>query len=256
VELKNRHAFITGATSGIGRAVASALAAQGCHLVLTGRREDRLATIAKELGQQTKVLTLNFDVRDRRAGAALLEKHSGHLKSVDILVNNAGLAMGTDKVFEAKDEDFDTMIDTNIRALLWITRWFVPGFVARGSGDVINLGSVAGRWVYPGGGIYCATKHAVRAISEGLRMDLLGTGVRVMNIEPGLVETEFSEVRLKDKTRAKTVYKDTRPLMAEDIANAILWTLTQPRHVNIQELVIFPTDQAAVGQVYRRPSAE
>jgi NADP-dependent 3-hydroxy acid dehydrogenase YdfG len=256
MSLKNRCAFITGATSGIGKATAKALASQGCHLVLTGRREDRLQRVAQELSAQTRVLTLAFDVRDHATATKLFQQHKSFLDGVDILVNNAGLALGTEKVFEAQAEHWDTMIDTNIRALLWITRWFVPQLVRNGAGDVINLGSVAGRWVYPGGGIYCATKHAVRAISEGLRMDLLGTGVRVMNIEPGMVETEFSEVRLKDAKKAKAVYSDTRPLLAEDIANAIVWTLTQPQHVNVQELVIFPTDQAAVGQVYRRPSAE
>ncbi len=248
--LNGRLALITGATAGIGRACAEVLASRGCSLVITGRRVDRLNEIASQLGERhgVKVTPLAFDLASRdqveRAFASV------DLSHLTILINNAGLARGTDRVQEASLDDFDAMVDTNVKGLLYVTRACLPYLVKNGEGHVVNLGSVAGRWVYPGGAVYCATKFAVRALSEGLRMDLMGTSVRVTNIEPGMVETEFSEVRFGDKEKAKAVYRGLKPLNADDIADTIVWCLERPAHVNIQELVIYPTAQAGVGPSY------
>lgn len=181
-----------------------------------------------------------------------LQSLGDSLSSLDVLINNAGLARGTDKVFEASIEDWNEMLDTNVKGLLYLTRALLPNFIKNKRGHVINLGSVAGRWVYPGGSVYCASKFAVRAISEGMRLDLLGTPIRVTNIEPGMVETEFSEVRFRDKKKAKAVYQGFEPLMASDIAECAWWSLSRPPHVNIQELVVFPTAQASVASVHRK----
>lgn len=249
--------LITGASSGIGAATAEAFCREGAkEVIVTGRRNDKLRDLAQGWSDRydCDVAAVIHDVRDRAATEALVRDNPG-LFEADILVNNAGLARGTDPMQTADPSDWEEMLDTNVLGLLYMTRAVVPSMLARGSGHIVNLGSVAGRWVYPGGGVYAATKHAVRALTEGLRMDLQGSGVRVTNIEPGLVETEFSIVRYKgDEARAKKVYADTRPLRAEDVADAILWCCSRPAHVNVQELVLYPTDQAHVGMVHRRPN--
>lgn len=248
-------AMITGATSGIGWATALRLARAGYELVLLGRRQDRLQELDKIIQREapTKTSLLQIDVRERSQLEALAKVRSSEFWNLRVIINNAGLALGGTSGFqESSIDDMDQMIDTNIKGLIYVTRLFIPFMVQRGFGDVINIGSVAGRWVYPGGHVYCATKFSVRALSEGLRMDLKGKGIRVTNIEPGMVETEFSQVRFQDEQRAKAVYEGMSPLVAEDIAESILWCLERPRHVNVQELVLFPTDQAAVGMVHRR----
>lgn len=244
-------ALVTGASAGIGRATAEVLAEKNWNLILTARRAERLEQLAEALRKtyNVQVETAALDIRDRAEVERLAQTHAD--KALDLLVNNAGLAKGIDKVFEASTDDWDIMIDTNIKGLLYMTRLFISGMIQRGCGQIVNLGSVAGRWTYPSGAVYCATKFAVRAISEGLRMDLLGTPIRITNIEPGMVETEFSEVRLGDKERAKGVYKGMRPLSARDVAETILWCVERPPHVNVQELVLFPTQQAAIGMVHR-----
>lgn len=249
--------LVTGASSGIGAATAEAFCREGAkEVVVTGRRQDRLKELAQGWSDRydCDVAAIIHDVRDRSATEQLARDNPG-LFDVDILVNNAGLARGTDPMQEADPTDWEEMLDTNVLGLLYMTRSVVPAMMKKGSGHIVNLGSVAGRWVYPGGGVYAATKHAVRALSEGLRMDLHGSGIRVSNIEPGLVETEFSIVRYKgDEGRAKKVYADTRPLRPEDVAEAVLWCCSRPAHVNVQELVLYPTDQAHVGMVHRRPN--
>lgn len=252
--LSSQQVLVTGASAGIGEATARAFAAHGSDLVLTARRDERLRRLADELTSVhgVDVTTIRFDLRDREAIEAATREHAAAFEDTTILVNNAGLAKGVDPIPDADPNDWETMVDTNVLGLLYMTRNVVPHLVKRGSGHIVNLGSVAGRWVYPGGGVYCATKHAVRALSEGLRMDLHGSGVRVTNIEPGLVETEFSLVRLQDEDKAENVYRDMVPLSGQDIADTIVWCCQRPAHVNIQELVIYPTDQAAVTQVHRR----
>ena len=244
-------AFITGATSGIGLETARLLAPYCKVLIMNGRRQDRLEELKKEFAKFCEVHLAYFDVRNRKDVESWFSQNQKILSSVNVLVNNAGLARGTDPVHKAKIEDWDEMIDTNLRGLLYVTRQILPSMVANKNGHIVNIGSVAGRWSYPGGGVYCATKFSVRALSECLRMDLQGTNVRVTNIEPGMVETEFSEVRFRDKEKAKQVYKNMTPLSAKDIAESILWSLQRPAHVNIQEMVIFPTDQASIRDVNR-----
>jgi len=252
-DLKGQLALITGATSGIGKACAYQLAVEGVNLILTGRREGRLKDIKKEIEDKFKVgvCILCFDLSKKEETLGLLENYRERLSELDILINNAGGAHGADPFDTSSIEDWEMMIDINIKGLLYITRLVVPYMKEKKSGHIVNLGSVAGRWVYPNGSVYCATKHAVKAISEGLRVDLLGQNIRVTNIEPGMVETEFSEVRFKDKEQASAVYQGMKPLSASDIAESILWSLKRPGHVNIQEMVIFPTDQASVFQVHR-----
>ena len=244
-------ALITGATSGIGEATARLLAPHCQLLILNGRREERLRSLKEELSSVCEVLLAPFDLRDRESLMSWCNQEQKSLQNIDVLINNAGLARGTEPLHKGNWEDWDEMIDTNVRGLLAMTRQIVPLMVNNKRGHVVNLGSVAGRWTYPGGGVYCATKYSVRALTEALRMDLIGTGIRVTNIEPGMVETEFSQVRFRDEDKAKQVYKNMRPLSAQDIAETILWSLQRPRHVNIQEIVIFPTDQAAIRDVHR-----
>ncbi len=248
-------ALITGATSGIGWATALALAGQGYSILATGRRLEKLQELEKTLKAQfpsVGVKTAAFDISDRFEVSEFLKSFSSEIAHMDVLVNNAGLAKGVDKMQESSLDDWETMIDTNIKGLLFMTRGVVEHMVLRNSGHIVNLGSVAGRWTYPGGGVYCATKFAVRALSEGLRMDLLGSKIRVTNIEPGMVHTEFSLVRFEDSAKADKVYEGMTPLTAQDIAETIAWCVARPAHVNIQELVIYPTDQAHVGQVARK----
>lgn len=251
--MEEKWALITGATSGIGKQTAIFLAKKKNNLVITGRRADRLKEIKSELEQKysINVLALCFDLSNRKETESILKEHESELKKVQILINNAGGAMGLSTIQDGSIDDWEQMIDINIKGLLYITRFMLPLMMKHPEGDIINLGSVAGKWVYPNGNVYCATKHAVKALSEALRIDLLGKNIRVTDIEPGMVETEFSIVRLKDEQKAKDVYKGMTPLKAQDIAETIVWCLERPRHVNISELVIFPTDQGAVTMVHR-----
>lgn len=250
--MKFERALVTGASSGIGLATAEALAAQKINLILVARRKERLDELAAKLKSThgVDVETLVGDVRDKELPAKLSGLKS--FSKIDVLVNNAGLARGLSKIQDGEIADWEEMIDTNVTALLRLTRAVLPDMLKNGKGHVVNLGSVSGRWVYPGGVVYCATKFAVRALSEGLRMDLFGTPIRVTNIEPGMVETEFSEVRLRNPEKAKTVYKNASPMSAADIAECITWSLSRPAHVNIQEMVVYPTAQAHVTMVHRK----
>ncbi len=248
-------ALVTGATSGFGLAIARAIAAEGAHVAITGRREDRLLAVAEEIRSKHKVetLPLRFDVRDLAQVRSSLEGAPGLLGKLDILVNNAGLALALDPLQSGNPEDWDQMIDTNVKGLLYVSRTVLPGMVERGRGHVVNVGSVAGHQTYAGGAVYSATKYAVRALTDALRYDVLGKGIRVSNVEPGLAETEFSEVRFKgDTTRAKTVYEGLTALRAEDVADAVVWCVTRPQHVNVQSVLIMPTDQASAHAVNRR----
>ncbi len=255
--LKNRKAVISGATAGIGKATATALAKNEVDLLLLGRRVEKLETLKKQLQSEYKVQVeiAKCDISKRSEVQTLTQDHSTFLKNTSILVNNAGLAIGKETIDKSNPKDWDQMIDTNIKGLLYLTHELLPHLKSQKLSDIINIGSVAGRWTYPGGNIYSATKFAVRALSESMRHDLIGSSIRVSNIEPGMVETEFSEVRFKDKEKAREIYKDMNPLVAKDIAETILWVLKRPEHVNIQELVIFPKDQASVGEVYRTPTS-
>jgi 3-hydroxy acid dehydrogenase / malonic semialdehyde reductase len=248
-----KRALITGASAGIGRSAALHLAEAGLDLVLVARREDRLAELKKEIlaKYQVQVFTIIGDVRNGNDIKEKIDALGPEADKVDVLVNNAGLARGTERIQNAQIEHWDEMIDTNIKGLLALTRFMVPRFLKNKKGHVINIGSVAGRHVYPGGAVYCATKFAVRAISDGLRMDLQGTPIRVTNLEPGMVETEFSLVRTRDQAKADAVYQGMKPLTPDDLAECIVWSLTRPKHVNIHELVVYPVDQAGVGYVHR-----
>ena len=254
-DLEGRWALVTGATSGFGLATARAIASLGCHVAVTGRREDRLSAVAAEIRDRHKVETvaLRFDVRDLAQVRSALEGAPGLLGKLDVLVNNAGLALALDPIQGGNPADWDQMIDTNVKGLLYVTRSVLPGMVERGRGHVVNVGSVAGHQTYAGGAVYSATKYAVRAITDAMRYDVLGKGVRVSNVEPGLAETEFSEVRFKgDRARAKTVYEGLKPLLAEDVADAVVWCITRPEHVNVQSVLIMPTDQASAHAVNRK----
>lgn len=247
------YTLITGASSGIGEQLSYLLAKEKKSLVLMARRTDRLKKVRAQclkLGA-ADVQIVACNIADKKS-VLLAAKKIQAMKNVSVgtLVNNAGLAAGTELVQFAKTKDWDVMIDTNVKGLLWLTREFFASIIAN-QGHIVNMGSVAGRLVYEGGAVYCASKFAVRALSEGFRMDLKGTGVRVTNIEPGMVNTEFSFVRLGNQQKADAIYADMMPLSPIDIAQNILWCLRQPPHVNIQELVIYPTDQATVGQVSR-----
>lgn len=245
-------ALVTGGTVGIGAATARALAGAGYDLIITGRREDKLREIAAGI-KEVEVHAIAFDLADKHALQAAVADHAALIGRVDVLVNNAGLALGTEPLQEGNPDEWDTVIDTNVKALLRLTRAILPHMVRRGHGHIVNLGSTAGRWTYPGGAVYCASKFAVRAISEGLRMDVLGTGVRVTNVEPGMVDgTEFSDVRFRgDHARARKVYEGVDALVPEDVADTIVWCVTRPARVNVQEIVLFPTAQASVRDVKR-----
>jgi len=253
--MKGSWALITGASSGLGWAIATELAGRGVNLLLNARREERLAQLKNELTTRhgVQIETLVFDVRNLQECEAALKAKAALVSKVSILVNNAGLAKGTDPIPSASIADWDQMIDTNIKGLLYMTRLVIPHMIERNEGHVVNIGSVGGRWVAAGGAVYCGTKFAVRAITEGLRIDLLGKNIRVTNIEPGAVETEFSLVRTGDKKKARAVYEGFTPLEAKDIAAAVAWCLDRPPHVNVQELVIYPTAQVGVGpaNIYR-----
>lgn len=246
-------ALITGATSGIGEACARKFAEGGYDLILTARREEKLAEIKAELEVRgTEVKTLTFDVRDTAAAKKAIDSLDEEWKKIDVLINNAGLALGLDKEYEAKQEEWDAMIDTNVKGLLTMTRLVVPGMVERNEGNVINIGSVAGDAAYAGGNVYCATKAAVKALSDGLRIDVANTAVRVTNLKPGLVETNFSNVRFHgDNERADNVYKGIKPLTGADIADVAFYAASAPKHVQIAEVLILATHQASGSVVHR-----
>jgi NADP-dependent 3-hydroxy acid dehydrogenase YdfG len=255
VSIKDKIVFVTGASSGIGAATAMECARHGAKLLLCARRLEKLQAMDAELRDAgaPDVHSFALDVRDRAAVAAAYEALPESWKSVDVLVNNAGLSRGLVKMYEDDIDNWDEMIDTNVKGLLYVTRAVVPGMVARGHGHVVNLGSIAGQAAYPNGGVYCATKAAERFISDGLRIDLNGTPVRVTTIDPGMVETEFSEVRFRgDKERAAKTYANIDPLTAEDIADAIVYALTRPSHVTIQSILLCPTAQASAYVVTRK----
>jgi len=253
--LKNKTVCITGASSGIGAACAEEFAKLGCNLLLIARRKERVDELAKKLhaAHPIEALTIHLDVRNRTAVEIAFSSLNNDWKNIDILVNNAGLARGFAKLHEGKIEDWDEMIDTNVKGLLYVTRAVLPGMVERNSGHIINIGSIAGHQTYPMGNVYSATKFAVVGITRSLKMDLLGTNVRVSSVDPGLVETEFSQVRYRgDKERASKAYAGMTPLTPTDIAEAVIFCATRPAHVNIGELTITPTDQASVSMVHRR----
>lgn len=250
----NKIVLITGATSGIGLACARKFAENGDKLILTGRNEQRLTEICQELtGKGSKVLTLVFDVRDREKVKQCLDALPAEWQDIDVLVNNAGLALGLEPEYEGCFDDWDTMIDTNIKGLLTLTRLIVPKMVQRNSGHVINVGSVAGDAAYAGGNVYCATKAAVKALSDGLRIDVAPTAVRVTNLKPGLVETNFSNTRFHgDNDRATNVYKGIKPLTGDDIADVAVYAANAPAHVQIAEVLILATHQASGSVIVRK----
>jgi 3-hydroxy acid dehydrogenase/malonic semialdehyde reductase len=237
-------ALITGATSGIGRATAHEFAKQDINLILCGRRQERLDLIQKALGQQTNVHTLNFDVRDKNETFKAISSLPKDFKRIDILINNAGNAHGLDPIQTGSTDDWDAMIDINVKGLLYVSKAVIPQMTERQSGHIINIGSSAGKEVYAKGNVYCASKQAVLAITEGMRIDLNPFGIKVSAINPGLVETEFSQVRFKGDAIADEVYKGFKALQPEDIAEIIHFVITRPHHVNIADLLVFPTAQA------------
>ena len=247
--------FITGSTAGIGEACAHKFAAQGFSLILNGRDIHKLETLKKDLVEKynSDVFLLPFDVRDREAARKAIESLPEDRQAISVLINNAGLVLGIEKEFEVDPEEWDIMIDTNIKGLLSITRWVVPGMIARGEGHIINIGSIAGDAAYAGGSVYCATKSAVKALSDGLRIDLVDTPLRVTNIKPGMVETHFSITRYRgDKAKADAVYAGVKPLTPEDIAETVYFAASAPPHVQIAEVLIMPTQQATATIVHRQ----
>ncbi|MEH2159552.1 MAG: SDR family oxidoreductase [Nostoc sp.] len=253
--LENQIILITGASSGIGTACARIFADAGAKLILAARRLERLQQLGDALNQEfgSEIHLLELDVRDRNAVESAISTLPSAWSNIDILINNAGLSRGLDKLHEGSFQDWEDMIDTNVKGLLYVSRYVVPGMVSRDRGHVVNLGSIAGHQTYPGGNVYCATKAAVRAISEGLKQDLLGTQVRVTSVDPGMVETEFSEVRFHgDAERANKVYQGVKPLTADDVADVIFFCVTRSPHVNINEVVLMPVDQASATLVNRR----
>jgi len=254
-KLKNKVVFISGASSGIGKACANAFAAEGAKLILAARRKERLDELASELKEkfssETKILS--FDIQNYKEIKESFASLPEEWKNVDILINNAGLAQGMHKLQEGNPDDWDVMINTNIKGLLYLTREILPNMVKRESGHIINLGSTAGHDVYPSGNVYCATKFAVNAISQSLRIDVLDKSIKVSSVDPGMVETEFSVIRFSgDVERAKNVYKGVDPLTADDVADAILYCATRPKHVNINEIILTPIAQAQSNFIVRK----
>lgn len=259
MNLTNKIVFITGASSGIGMACAQTFAQHGAKLLLCGRRLDNITALAKQLEQTYNITCHGFalDVRDATAVKKVIQQLPTDWQSIDILINNAGLAVGLDLIQESQTEDFDQVIDTNVKGLLYVTRAVLPNMIKRNQGHIINIGSIAGHQVYPRGAVYCASKYAVNAITQGLKLDLLGTSVRVSTVDPGMVETDFSLVRFKGNAeRAKQVYADTIPLTPMDVADAVYYCASRPPHVNIAEIIIFPTAQSSATQIHRKTKEE
>jgi len=244
-ETQHKVALITGATSGIGKATALEFAKHGINLILCGRRQERLDELKKSLGADVNVHTLNFDVRDKTEVSKAISSLPEPFNTIDILINNAGNAHGLDPIQTGDLDDWDAMIDINVKGLLYVSKAIIPQMTAQESGHIINIGSLAGKEVYPKGNVYCASKHAVHAITEGMRMDLNPFGIKVCGINPGLVETEFSEVRFKGDDIADSVYKGYKALQPEDIAEIIHFAISRPAHVNIADLLVLPSAQAS-----------
>lgn len=244
--------LVTGATSGIGRACARIFAKNNFKIIVCGRREDRLSELQKELSQQTEIHSLVFDVRQKNQVLEAIDSLPENFRNIDILINNAGNAHGLDPIQNGDLDDWDAMIDINVKGLLYVSKAIIPGMVERKKGHVINIGSIAGKEVYANGNVYCATKHAVDALTKSMLIDLNPFGIKVGAIHPGMVETEFSEVRFKgDVDRATNVYKGLTPLSADDVADTIHFVVSRPYHINISDLVILPTDQASATVVNR-----
>jgi serine 3-dehydrogenase len=255
LSLKEKTVCITGASAGIGAACAEEFAKLGCNLLLIARRKERVDELARKLhaSYPTETHTMHLDIRNRKEIEIAFSSLDEEWKAIDILVNNAGLARGLAKLHEGNVEDWDEMIDTNVKGLLYVTRAVLPGMVERNNGHIINIGSIAGHQTYPMGNVYSATKFAVVGITRSLRMDLLGSAIRVSSVDPGLVETEFSQVRFRgDNERASKTYQGMTPLTPHDVAEAVVFCATRPEHVNIGELTITPTDQATVTMVHRK----
>lgn len=253
--LKDKIVFVTGASSGIGRSCAEVFAREGARLVLCARRDDKLKELSVRLKRKYKTSSYHFslDVRNQKEVAKNIDALPQEWKNIDILINNAGLSRGLDKLYMGKLTDWEEMIDTNIKGLLYVSRIVIPGMVSRGSGHVVNIGSIAGHEVYPGGNVYCATKFAVDALTKGMQIDLVGTPIRVSSVDPGMVETEFSLVRFHgDSDRAKAVYEGLTPLTGDDVAEAVIFCVTRPLHVNISQLRIVPKAQATALVVNRK----
>lgn len=249
----NPTVFITGATSGIGKASAELLASKGYRLILCGRRAERLQQLTRALEKVTEVTTLQFDVRNKEEVQSSIQSLPEHFQQIDILINNAGNAHGLDPIQEGNVDDWDAMMDINVKGLLYVSKEILPQMIERNDGFIVNIGSTAGKEVYPKGNVYCASKFAVDAINKGMRLDLNQYNIRVSAIHPGLVETEFSDVRFKgDLERAKKVYQGYKALQAADIADIIHFVISRPYHVNIEDLVVFPTAQASATRVYKK----
>ena len=254
-KLEGKIAFITGATSGIGEASAKALAEQGANLIITARRSNILEKLESEIKSKydVKVFALKLDVKNKQEVEWAVNSLPDEWKNIDILLNNAGLAKGLSKIYEDDIENWEEMIDTNVKGLLYVTRAIVPGMVERESGHVINIGSTAGHEAYPKGHVYCATKHAVNAITKSLRIDVIDKNIRVSTVDPGAVETNFSNVRFfGDKEKAKGMYKGLTPLVAQDVAEAVIFCATRPLHANIAEIILMPTQQASATIFHRK----
>ncbi len=251
----NKTALVTGATSGIGRATARILAKNKYKIVLCGRREERLIALQKELSEFTEIHTLCFDVRDKKAVFESINSLPAAFSKIDVLINNAGNAHGLSPIQDGNLDDWDAMIDINVKGLLYVSKAIIPRMIEQKSGHIINIGSIAGKEVYPNGNVYCASKYAVDALNKSMRIDLNPFGIRVGGIHPGMVETEFSEVRFKgDTTKAANTYKGLKPLTPEDIADIIHFVVSRPYHVNIADLIVFPTAQASATIVNRDTS--
>lgn len=249
---QGRIVLITGATSGIGEATVKLLAKNNFRLIMCGRRKDKLSLLQEELSKTTDVYSLSFDVRDKHAVKKSLGNLPTEWKTVDVLINNAGNAHGLAPIHDGNIDDWDAMMDINVKGLLYVSKEIIPGMVERKSGHVVNIGSIAGKEVYPNGNVYCGSKYAVDAITNGMRMDLNSYGIKVTGIHPGLVETEFSLVRFKgDKEKASKVYQGITPLVGDDIADLILFILTRPPHVQVADMIVFPTAQASATIVKR-----
>jgi NADP-dependent 3-hydroxy acid dehydrogenase YdfG len=251
--LKQKIIFITGASSGIGKACAEQFASAGAKVILTARRKARIEALAVQLQETYKVDTLavELDVQDKQAVKACINNLPKQWQAIDVLVNNAGLALSSDVFQEAEPDDWDVMIDTNIKGVLYVSRAVVSGMLERGRGHIINISSIAGYEHYHGGNVYCATKHALRAISKSMHIDLLGQNIRVSDVAPGLVATEFSEVRWNDKQRADEFYNSVTPLQPDDIADAVVYCASRPEHVDVSQMVVMPTSQAGANHVHK-----